>query len=91
MHTYATNCPFHTKLTAVIAFIAAALSAFIGWAVTWIKDSWGFSVGGVSAMATFGILYFIFNRWLWRIPLFRHILLVPDLNGVWICEGRRRS
>lgn len=86
-HTYATNSPFHPRLIAFIAFIAVGVSTGVGWVSSWAQKSWGYSAGGVSAMTAFGALFFIFNRWLWKLKCLRQLLLVPNLNGQWKVTG----
>jgi len=87
-HNYATNSPFHPRLIAVIAFIAVGVSWLLSWAASWVQQAWGFGVGGVSAMTAFGVLFLIFNKWLWKIAALRQLLLVPNINGRWIVKGR---
>lgn len=87
-HNYATNSSFHPRMIASIAFIAVGLSALIGWIATWVQQTWGYGVGGISAMTIFGLLFFVFNKWLWKIALLRRLLLVPNLNGRWRIQGK---
>ena len=87
-HTYATNSPVHPRLIAFLALLSAAISVVIGGLAARIQSAWGFSVGGASAMTVFGILYFIFEQWLWRVGILRRLLLVPNLNGNWKCVGK---
>lgn len=59
--------------------------------VTYLQVSTGWSSAPVVAVPVFAIfagLYFLFNKHLWRIEGLRRILLVPDLNGTWACEGQ---
>ena len=54
-----------------------------------LLEPWiGFAVGGTSAMAIFGTLYWLLDSYLWKIKPFRRFLLIPDLNGVWIVKGK---
>lgn len=43
-----------------------------------------------SAAFCLGVLYYVFNRWLWRVPLLHALDLVkvPNLNGAWAGELR---
>lgn len=71
-----------------ITLLSIAIASIAGWLGGKLETWWGFPVGGISSMAVFGLLYFAFDRVLWRLPPIRKILLVPDLNGRWIVEGR---
>ena len=54
-----------------------------------MPDRWMTTVGtAVPVTAFFGLLYLLFDRYLWKWSMFRRVLLVPDLNGVWECRGR---
>ncbi|MGE0756797.1 MAG: hypothetical protein AB7O38_07245 [Pirellulaceae bacterium] len=88
MHSYATNSPLQLRLIVWLAGLAAGISIGVGWVTSWAKSSWGFNVGGISAMTAFALLYFIFDRWLWKLKPLRAWLLIPDLNGTWRCEGK---
>lgn len=91
MHPYSTNSPANPKLIAVLALVSSAVSVGIGLLLKQINDAFGWTVGGVSALACFGVLYFVFDRYSWRWPIARRFLLVPDLNGTWRCAGRTTS
>ena len=39
-------------------------------------------------MTVFGLLYFAFDNWLWKVEHLRRILLVPNLNGRWLVTGK---
>lgn len=41
----------------------------------------------VPVFAFFGIVYFVFNKYLWKVKVLRKIFLIPDLNGTWSCSG----
>ncbi len=41
------------------------------------------SFGGIGTFTLFGILWTVFDRWLWRKPPFIAIHGIPDLNGEW--------
>lgn len=42
----------------------------------------------VGAASVFAALYWIFDRYLWRLPLVDRVLKVPDLSGDWHCDGQ---
>ncbi|WP_243720328.1 hypothetical protein [Luteimonas aestuarii] len=41
----------------------------------------------VGAGTVYFVLYWLFNRSLWRLPLIGRALKIPDLQGQWICDG----
>lgn len=43
----------------------------------------------VGAGAIYGLLYLLFNHVLWKFTPLGKLLKVPDLSGVWQCEGER--
>src|SRR4026207_1736632 len=88
MHAYSTKSPWNPKLIAVLAIASTLIATSLGIAVNAVNKELGSALVSASAMPVFGILFFIFDRYLWRPGLVRHFLLVPDLNGDWLCEGR---
>lgn len=88
MHPYSTNSPANPKLIAMLAIVASAVSAGIGALTKQFHDTWGWTIGGVSTLSCFGVLYLVFDRFLWRWKVARAVLLVPDLNGTWECRGK---
>lgn len=79
-------------LLALIAIIAAPLvKGLAEYLVSLLEVSAGWSSAPVVAVPVFGLFsgfYFLFDRFLWKITLLRKLLLVPDLNGKWVCAGR---
>ncbi len=88
MHPYSTKRPANPKFIAMLAIVSRAVSAGIGAVAKQIHDDWGWTIGGASALSCFGALYFVFDRFLWRLRVARALLLLPDLNGAWECHGR---
>jgi hypothetical protein len=43
----------------------------------------------VGAGAVYGVLYLLFNHVVWKFAPLGRLLKVPDLSGVWLCEGLR--
>ncbi len=41
----------------------------------------------IGAGTVYAVLYLIFRRWIWRMPIVAGWLKVADLSGTWICEG----
>ncbi|MBK9187364.1 MAG: hypothetical protein IPM33_00245 [Phycisphaerales bacterium] len=67
---------------------AVALSSGVGLLVKHANLTYGWTLGGVSAMSVFSFLYLLFDRVLWRWRWARRFLLVPDLTGTWRCDGK---
>jgi hypothetical protein len=88
MHAYATNFPWHPRLLLGMALLAIGISSAIGWVCAQVEGWWGIPVGGISSIAVFSILYFAFDRYLWRLQILRRFLLIPDLNGEWEVTAR---
>lgn len=88
MHPYSTNSPAPPKHIAYMMLAAVAVSAGIGILVRHINAGLGWALGGVSAISVFSLIYLGFDRIAWRWPWARRVLLVPDLNGSWRCEGK---
>ncbi len=89
MHPYGTDS--NERFWVFLSLIP--LSFFLASRLQWLLDrfdvawsqEWEFLADPTSAMFCFGVLYYIFNRWLWRLPILRWLDLVkiPDLNGTW--------
>ena len=45
-------------------------------------------VMSVTTFSVFGVLYFAFDRWLWRIPLVGNVIGIPNLAGQWTIQGK---
>lgn len=41
----------------------------------------------ISSITIFSILYFLFTKFLWKIPCFSAFLNVANISGIWKCEG----
>lgn len=41
----------------------------------------------ISSVTIFTILYFLFTKWLWKIPFISNCLHVTNISGIWKCEG----
>lgn len=85
-----------TRVIALAAMVAAAVFLCLGLAIDASGLRPPFWVTAPSAMAVFGGLFALYDRWLWRRSFggFR-ISLVPDLSGKWVGEigieeGERR-
>lgn len=82
------------RLGTVAAIIASSLAA-LGVVIFRIAEQLGLpdQLGPaiaipISASLVFPIVHVIFDNWLWKHSVLVKILGVPDLNGVWDCEGQ---
>ena len=77
--------------------VAAILSSFIVFIFLYFIDlakNFGLPVNVPPAVlsllgagAVFGILYWVFDRYLWRFSKIGALLKLPDLGGAWTCKG----
>jgi len=82
MHTYSMRgCP-RERYIFVIGMVAIAVIAIA-------KQAAGYIGVGISitSFTTFGVLYFAFDHWLWRLRYVKGFVAVPDLSGEWDAEG----
>ncbi|SDG98227.1 hypothetical protein SAMN04487926_101507 [Paraburkholderia steynii] len=82
---------FHLIGTGIVV-LAAIYSAAIGWlgklvAVTW-PDVWSFVPKAIDTGVAFSVIYFVFNKWLWRWWPISSIFSFPNLSGVWDVAGQ---
>jgi len=77
-----------------LAFIAIAaapiLQSFAERIATYLEISARWGSAPAVAVPVFGIfvgLYMLFDRYLWKLGWVRKLLLIPDLNGAWECNG----
>ncbi|MDP1558210.1 MAG: hypothetical protein Q8K59_13190 [Nitrosomonas sp.] len=94
MHDYSIDKHPKEKVLFFLALIAITAAPIIkGLAevlVSLLEVSTGWSSAPVVAIPVFGLfagLYFLFDKYLWKISWLRKVLLVPDLNGKWSCDG----
>lgn len=84
MHGY--DLTFHDrKLTYYAVGVVAGL---IGTGISWLisnATSYGFALAAPSGVAIFGLVFLIFDRWVWRwnVLYSMGIIPVPDLTGTW--------
>jgi len=94
MHDYSIDKHPKEKVLFFLALIAITAAPIIKelaeYLVSLLEVSTGWSSSPVVAVPVFGLfagLYFLFDRYLWKISWLRKVLLVPDLNGKWSCDG----
>lgn len=95
MHDYSIDGHPKDKIFFILAFVAIALApvlnAWIALLVEKIGASEKLGSAAVTAVPVFGLfalVYYLFNSHFWKWRLLRKILLVPDLNGIWRCDGQ---
>ena len=94
MHDYSIDKHPKQKILYVLAFIAITVAP---WATRGVDAALrgtgaylGFAAPVVNAIPVatlFAVIYWGFDRYLWRWRAFRRIFLVPDLNGEWNVTG----
>ncbi len=95
MHDYSIDRHPKEKVLFLLALIAIVTAPIVKglaeYLVSLLEVSTGWSSAPVVAVPVFGLfagLYFLFDKFLWKITWLRKLLLVPDLNGKWACTGR---
>lgn len=83
MHTYSMQgCPreryiFYISLMAIGGItIAKQAAGYFGVVIS------------VGSAGVFGLLFFIFDRYLWHIPIISRVIGIPDLGGTWHVTGK---
>lgn len=94
MHDYSIDKHPKEKVLFILALIAITTAPLLQDVadifVAYLEVNAGWSSAPVVAVPVFAIfagLYFLFNKYLWKINWLRKVLLVPDLNGIWECRG----
>lgn len=86
MHSYATSSSRH-RLIAYLAIGSAVAAAGVGSALQDVSLPGGITVGAPSAVIFFTLVFFLFDRYVWRVSVWGHNLTAtPDLNGIWTGE-----
>ena len=95
MHDYAIDRHPKQKVLFMLAFVAILATPVINSALVSMGTKVGLAAGWMTTVGTvvpvsafFGLLYVLFDRYLWKWSMLRRVLLVPDLNGEWECRGR---
>lgn len=91
MHDYSMDRHPKEKILFWLAFAAIMATPYINAAFTGLEDYLGgyaLPITGLSVFIVFRTLFWVFDRHLWKYKFIRKVLLMPDLNGRWVCEGR---
>lgn len=85
MHSYSVDFNRSTILLAI-----GIIAVFVGGTVELILSQFtGMKTLAVPALTVAGIIYWVFDRWLWRYPPFIWLHSIPNLAGTW--EGEIES
>ncbi|GIW83138.1 MAG: hypothetical protein KatS3mg105_4945 [Gemmatales bacterium] len=84
MHDYSMRGHPRERLIFVLAAAAFSIMPLITTLSGWL------GVGlAVTNFTIFGVLFVLFDRFVWRTWAVRRLFGLPDLNGKWICHGRQ--
>lgn len=93
MHSYTKKDNKFEKIIYTLAIISYMAAPFLSSLLeknikneelTIVFSNLGFTI---SSATIFTILYFIFTKLLWKIPIFSSCLQVTNISGIWRCEG----
>ncbi|MBQ7367939.1 MAG: hypothetical protein IJW57_12050 [Spirochaetaceae bacterium] len=93
MHSYTKKDNKFEKIIFTLAIISYMAAPFLSSLleknikneeITIVFSNLGFTI---SSATIFTILYFIFTKLLWKIPIFSSCLQVTNISGIWRCEG----
>lgn len=85
MHQYNTSIEEHRKIILTLALLGLGLAALLHWGIQATELEVPWYVEMPSALGLFGLLYAIFDQWVWRWPWLHTmgIIAAPDLRGQW--------
>jgi hypothetical protein len=89
VHPYSVDSGERFRITAIIVFLGVATAYLVYLIQDLLGFSWPWWFDAPAAIGTGTIYYNLFDRWGWRLRLFRFIGLVetPDFAGKWIGTG----
>lgn len=94
MHDYSIDRHPKEKILFLLAFAAITLAPILNnaanKALTSLSISTHWGAAPITAIPVFGLffgIYYLFDNTFWKLRWMRKLLLVPDLNGKWICDG----
>jgi len=71
------------------SLLATIIASFIALAVEHgVVESKDFLLLPITSAIFYGVGYFIFDRWAWKLPVIQKLLGVPYISGVWSCVGQ---
>ena len=106
MHTYSINSDKRVKVILMMILISIIITPgfnfFLNKMVSFVSnndalkniieiiDSFGYNIKQFSVLFIFGIIYFFYDRYLWKIKIFKlKFSSIPNLSGVW--NGQYKS
>lgn len=88
MHNYSiTNTKIRITAVSVIAIAAAYLTFLLNPVITLLP----ISLQPLSPFAAFGVLFFIFDKWVWKLWPLSKLLNIPNFNGTWKGDCQSKS
>ena len=89
MHPYAVDSKERRNVVFGITLFSIVLTYGFHLLLSRINVEWPWWAEAPSVVGVFGLLYGIFDKWLWRMKLLRKLKVVriPNLNGIWDAEG----
>ncbi|MBP7510080.1 MAG: hypothetical protein KA807_19870 [Prolixibacteraceae bacterium] len=90
MHEYCVIGHPREKIIFIMAFISITLAPIVSTIVQTSFQTYFHIVVALtlSSSSVFAFLYFLFNKYLWRISIFKKMYSFPDFNGRWECKGK---
>lgn len=90
MHPYVVNSGERVTVVLILAALSVAITYGFHFFLYKAGIQWPWWLEGPSVWTSFGILYYFFDKKLWRCQVLHFIGLVrtPDLNGQWFVSGR---
>lgn len=106
MHTYSINSDKRVKVILIMILISIIITPGFNFFLNKIDsfvsnnddlqniietiDSYGYNIKQFSVLFIFGIIYFLYDRYLWKIKIFKFkFSSIPNLSGVW--NGQYKS
>ncbi len=88
MHEYSISHHDRKKAYYFIAILSGGLGTFVAYLIGDFQKAVGVAVAGPSGLAVFGLLFLLFDNFVWRWPLLYRlgIVKIPNLNGSWAAE-----
>lgn len=90
MHDYAVFGHSRATIGRYLGTASVIITGLISSVILWLHqvDGFSFMAGAtVSTAVVYFVLHWIFNNYVWKVPLFK----IPDLNGVWSVRGETLS
>ncbi len=90
MHPYSTDSHERKNIVLAIAVVSVGFAYAFHQAVESLGLKVPWWIDAPSVMSIFGVLYEVFDKWLWRLRFLRKVgvVKVPNLNGEWEGEGQ---